>query len=361
MEEDYYRILGVPRDATQREIKKAYRKLARLYHPDRNPQPIAKTKFRKINAAYEVLGEPEKRKEYDTFFKRAKRTRKGVTVKAYDDLFDIFSTRETFEPERGSDIVVDLELDLEEISKGGYKEIRVDRQMNCNTCGGSGAAPGTKPRTCMKCGGEGEISLGSEPVWEDHEDLSQGDLRACPNCNGIGRVIDHKCSSCEGAGKDWITQTFKVDIPRGVVGDEIITLKGKGNEGFKGGEPGDLLVSVTEKEHPRYMRNGSNLVFKRKISFPQAAMGTTVRIPLLDGDVDLYIPPGTQTGDVFGIPNGGLPLPDGKGVGEMKVVVKVITPRNITPRQRALLKEFSNEAGEPEEPRGFPFGSRSRR
>ncbi len=359
---DYYEILGVPRNASQEDIKKAYRKLVRQYHPDLNKDdPEAERKFKEINEAYEVLSDPEKRAKYDKYgrvdgdftqppgggfdFDFGRGFDFGFDP--FEDIFErFFGTRfrsrsEDLGPKRGADLEMPLDITLEEAFRGGDKEISVPRWRVCSTCGGTGAAPGTSPRTCPYCRGTGRI--------EDRRSSIFGEfisVRTCPHCGGKGTVIDRFCSTCSGSGRVREWRKIIVNIPRGVETGTRLRIPGEGELGERGGPPGDLFLVINVKPHSLFERRGTDLYYRLRLSFPELALGTNVEVPTIDGEpASLKIPPGTQVGEVFKIPKRGMPRLDGKGRGHLFVEIGMEVPSKLTERQRDLLREFAKESG----------------
>lgn len=359
---DYYEILGVPRNATQEEIKKAYRKLVRQYHPDLNKDnPEAERKFREINEAYEVLSDPEKRAKYDQYGRVDGDFRpppgggfdfdfgRGFDFgfDPFEDIFERFfgggfrRRTEDLGPRRGADLEMPLEITLEEAFRGGEKEISVPRWKICSTCGGTGAAPGTSPRTCPYCHGTGRMEERRSSIFGEFISV-----RTCSHCGGKGTVIDRICPSCSGSGRVREWRRIVVSIPRGVETGTRLRIAGEGELGERGGPPGDLFLVINVKPHPLFERRGRDLYYKLKLSFPELVLGTTLEVPTIDGDkAELKIPPGTQIGEVFKIPKRGMPNLDGKGRGNMFVEVTMEIPSKLTERQKDLLREFAKESG----------------
>lgn len=345
---DYYEILGVPRNATEAEIKKAFRSLALKYHPDRNPSnKEAEEKFKEINEAYSVLSDSEKRANYDRYG-----TPEGVgagfgafTGTAFSDIFedifgDFFGTftgQRRPRPTKGDDLRYDLDITLEEAAFGTEKKIEVPRWERCDTCHGSGARPGTDPVQCPNCGGSGQIRY-----QQGFFSIS----RTCNRCNGQGRIITDPCHNCKGKGQVRKTRTISVRVPPGVDTGSRLRMSGEGEFGHYGGPPGDLYIIVNVKKHPLFVRKGNDILYEAIITFPQAVLGATIEVPTLDGTADFKIPPGTPSGKAFHIKGKGIPRLGGHGRGDEIVIVNIEVPKNITPRQRELLEEFASISGE---------------
>lgn len=348
---DYYKILGVSRDATDEEIKKAYRKLALKYHPDRNQgSKEAEEKFKEICEAYEVVSDPQKRKNYDLFGHRGGAEGFGgfgdwsFSTGGFGDVFeDIFSDffgvggRRRTRAERGADLRYNLEISFEEAVFGVEKKIRVPRWEHCDNCGGTGARPGTGLGVCPTCNGAGQIRF------------QQGFFsvsRTCSHCQGEGRFIKEPCPGCHGRKKVDKERALSVWIPAGVETGTRLKLSGEGEAGSHGGPPGDLYVVLTVKEHPLFKREGNDILCEIPISFVQAALGAEVEIPTLNGKTFIRIPPGTQSGKVFKLKGKGVHNLRGYGVGDQMVKVHVKIPTKLNARQRELLGEFAKASGE---------------
>ncbi|MFN3630081.1 MAG: molecular chaperone DnaJ [Casimicrobiaceae bacterium] len=343
---DFYEVLGVARNASDDEIKKAYRKLAMKYHPDRNPgDKAAEEKFKEANLAYEVLSDPQKRAAYDQYGHAgidpsaaagAGGFAAGGFADAFGDIFgEIFGGGRRRErpdaPYRGSDLRYSLEISLEEAARGTTTKLRIPSHEPCAVCHGSGCEPGTKPEICSTCGGAGVVR-----VSQGFFSLQQ----TCPTCRGSGRIIKHPCKACHGTGQKRTTKTLEVTIPAGVDTDDRIRLAGEGEPGVNGGPPGDLYVVIQIKPHPVFQRDGADLHCEMPISFATAALGGEIEIPTLDGKAILKIPAETQSGQVFRLKNKGIRPVRGSVTGDLYCHVQVETPVNLTARQRELLREF---------------------
>ena len=345
---DYYETLGVARNAPEAEIKKAYRRLAMKYHPDRNPgDKTAEEKFKQAKEAYEVLADGQKRAAYDQF------GHAGVDPSAaaaggfygagpggasfadiFGDVFgDIFGAgaRARGGAYRGADLRYSLELSLEDAVKGAETRIRVPALDTCETCHGSGAKPGTQATTCRTCGGYGQVRM-----QQGFFSIQQ----TCPTCHGRGKTIAEPCLTCGGAGRVRRTKTLSVKVPAGVDNGDQIRLAGEGEAREAGGPPGDLYVQVRLKPHPVFKRDGDDLHCEVPVSFAQAALGADVEVPTLDRRATLKLPPGTQSEKVFRLRGKGVRNVRGGGVGDLYCHVSIETPVNLTPRQRELLEEF---------------------
>jgi molecular chaperone DnaJ len=365
---DYYDVLGVPRDADERALKSAYRKLAHKHHPDKNPgDKAAEEAFKEASEAYAVLSDAEKRAAYDRFGHDAVGSRGGQGWGGFgpggpsiQDLFgDIFGEffggrggRGT--GERGSDLRYSLEITFEQAAFGHDVEIEVPRLQTCGTCSGSGAKAGTRPRPCTQCGGMGEVRI------------SQGFFaitRTCPTCVGRGVVVDNPCTDCRGSGRVEKTNKLKVKVPPGVADGNKLRMVGEGEAGSGGGQDGDLYVELSVKPHPFFARDGVDVVCEVPISFPQAALGATLEVPTLDGRVTMKVPEGTQTGRVFRLRGKGIPhlrgrRDDAASRGDQLVRVVVETPTNLNDEQRRLLERFAELGGDGVTPQAKGFWER---
>lgn len=349
---DYYEVLGVSRNASVDEIKKAYRKLARQYHPDANPEDQnAEAKFKEISEAYVILCDPEKRASYDRF------GHAGVDGQGFGgfnggfadfgglgDIFEMFfggGGRRRSGPERGSDIRTDLEITLKEAAFGLEREIKVPRVETCSTCGGSGAAAGSKPKTCSACDGTGQVQFAQSTPFGR---IVQS--RTCDRCHGSGQIIEKPCPTCRGAGQIRKTRSIKIKVPPGVDNGSRLRLAGEGEAGTRGGPPGDLYVYIHVKPHRVFKREGDDLICEVPISFVQAALGDELEVPTLEGNAKLNVPEGTQSGTVFRMKGKGIPHVNGYGRGDQHVRVKVVTPSKLNDKQKDLLKEFARHGGD---------------
>ncbi|NOZ29335.1 MAG: molecular chaperone DnaJ [Chloroflexi bacterium] len=351
---DYYEVLGVSRNATQEEIKRAYRRLARRYHPDINKSPDAEARFKEINEAYQVLSDEEKRAVYDRFGHAATQGAGfggfgdfadfGGFGSIFEDLFGGFGMRTSAArrtPTRGADLRVDVRLTFEEAVFGCTKELEIPRSETCPHCGGSGAEPGTTPVRCPQCNGLGEIQR------RQHNPLFGTIVTrtTCPRCEGTGEVVTTPCRECRGAKRVRRTRRIQVDIPAGVDDGTQIRLAGEGEAGLYGGPPGNLYVVLSVEPHPLFQRQDYDILLELPIDIVQAALGAEVDVPTLDGPVKLKIPPGTQHGRVFRLKEKGVPYLRRRGRGDLLVSVRVVVPTELTEEQRQLLRKLGETLG----------------
>jgi molecular chaperone DnaJ len=345
--QDYYDVLGISRDASDSEIKTAYRKLAHQYHPDKNREAGSEDRFKEINEAYEVLSNPEKRDAYDRFGHGGDsifgQGFEGFGFDGVGSIFDAFfggrtttSTRQA--PARGSDLQSNVSITLEEAAFGIEKELNISRIEFCSQCHGVGSRPGTQPEQCSECNGSGQIRRVQQSIFGRFTNVT-----TCPKCRGEGKVITDPCPGCRGTGKEKFQRSIMVNIPAGVDNGSRIRLSGEGNVGARGGQPGNLYVNLNVREHEFFIREDDDIVYELPINFAQAALGTEVDVPTLHGDVKLKVPAGTQTGHVFQLKNKGIPHLRSRGQGDQLVVLKVLTPESLTKKQRQLFEELARE------------------
>lgn len=358
-DKDYYQVLGVPKNASAAEIKKAYRKLAQQFHPDANPgNNDAEERFKEVSSAYDVVGDEEKRKSYDQVREMAASGYGpggpggsgptgwpggpgGVRYETAD--FDIGDLLRGFggvggrgrqrqqRPQRGADLETEVEISFDEAMSGTTVPVRISGPAVCHTCHGSGAEPGTSPITCPTCGGSGSVSV------------NQGFFsmeRPCPECRGSGRIIEHPCLTCRGTGAERRTRKFQVKIPAGVKDGARIKLAGRGEPGPAGGQPGDLYVGVRVAQHAVFGRKGDNLTVELPVSFPEAALGANVEVPTLNGPVTLKVPAGTPNGKTFRVRGKGAPKKGGQG--DLMVTVNVDVPEKLSREEKQLLKQLQD-------------------
>jgi len=366
---DYYEVLGVDRNASQDEIKKAFRKLARKYHPDMNKEdPSAEEKFKEINEAYEVLSDPEKRRRYDQFGHAAEGPAGGPggaggwdfgdLGTSFDSIFDMFfgggfggARAPRTGPERGADLRYDLEISLEEAASGLDRDIEVVRLDTCSSCGGTGAKPGTSPVTCPVCGGRGQTTQVRTTAFGRFTSIT-----TCPRCGGEGRVIESPCQTCQGRGRVRKRKKIRVRIPAGVDSGMRVRVAGEGEAGTRGGPPGDLFVFITVRPHEIFERRGNDIFCEVPISVWQAALGDEIEVPALGGRASVQVPEGTQTGTAFRLKGKGIPDVHGGPRGDQYVRVKVVTPTRLTDREKELIRELARLRGAhktDDEPRTF--------
>jgi molecular chaperone DnaJ len=355
MPQDYYEVLGVDPEASEKEIKKAYRKKAMEYHPDRNPDdPEAEKKFKEASEAYDVLSDPEKRQRYDRYGHAGlgQDGARGRGRQGFQDIEDIFSafndifggaagrrgrsSRQRGRP--GNDLRVSLPLTLEEIAEGVEKEIKVRKFIECETCDGTGAEGGVEGENyvmCPKCDGTGEIRQVSRSVFGQFVNV-----QACPQCNGEGRIIENQCDDCDGEGRVEGEETIKVNVPAGVMEGNYLTISDAGNAGIRGGVAGDLRIEIEEEPHGDFARDGLDIYHDLYLSFPEAALGTEVEVPTLDGRARLQVEPGVQPGKILRMPERGIPDLEGAGTGDQMIRVHVWTPRDLSDEEVEMLEEL---------------------
>jgi molecular chaperone DnaJ len=352
---DYYDILEISRNASTDEIKKAYRKMALKFHPDKNPNdPQAESKFKEAAEAYEILSNADKRQRYDRYgHDGVKNGAGGGFHMSMDDIFsqfgDIFGgafgdafgfgtrgsggTRRRVN--RGSNLRVKVKLSLEEIANGTEKKIRVSKYVSCDSCSGTGAEKGSSYSTCPTCNGRGQVTRVTSTFLGQMQTTS-----TCPACGGEGQIITSKCNKCAGNGIIKGEEVISIRIPAGVSDGMQLSLGGKGNAGPRGGIPGDLIVLIEEQEHEHFERDGQNLIYELFVSLPDAALGNTVEIPTLDGKARIKVEPGTQSGKVLRLKGKGLPDINGYSKGDLLVNISTWTPRNLTREEQAILEKL---------------------
>ena len=357
---DFYVLLGVSRDATEVEIKKAYRKLAMEYHPDRNGAPEAEAKFKEITEAYEILRDPQKRAAYDRYGKAGVGAGGGGFGFHHVDLAEALNIfmrdfggmggfesifgggRARTDARRGQDVRVTVKLTLAEVATGVKRTVRFKAPERCSVCEGTGAKPGTKPTTCATCGGSGEVRRAARSMFGQFVSVSP-----CPTCGGEGVVVLDQCDVCRGEGRVRADRTVAVEIPAGVSGNNYLTMRGQGASGPRNGPAGDLLVMLDIKEDERFERQGDDLVFDLALSFSQAALGTAVTVPTPYGDQEVQVAAGTQPETVIRLRGRGLPVLGQTGKGDLIVRVHVWTPERLTAEQERLFRELATLEGEP--------------
>ena len=358
---DYYEVLGISKGASEDEIKKAYKKLARKYHPDLNPDnKEAEEKFKEVNEAYEVLSDANKQARYDQFGFAGVDPSYGAGGGGggfdggfdFGDLGDIFGSffgggfggaRRTNPnaPQRGESIRMAVTISFEEAAFGCEKSVSVDRMETCNTCHGNGCAAGTTPEICPDCHGTGQVQVRRQTPMGVFATASP-----CTRCGGKGKIIHQPCPDCHGSGAVRQHRTIQVSIPAGIDNGQTISVRGQGNAGRNGGPAGDLLVTITVRPHELFRREGTSVLCEAPITFAQAVLGAELEIPTIDGKVKYDLPEGTQSGTTFRLKGKGIPSLNGRGRGDQYVTVYIETPRNLNKEQKEALKKFADSMGE---------------
>ncbi|MEM8807328.1 MAG: molecular chaperone DnaJ [Cyanobacteria bacterium P01_G01_bin.38] len=357
MARDYYEVLGVSRSADQDELKRAYRRLARKYHPDVNKDPGAEDTFKEINRAYEVLSEPEVRARYDRFGEAGVGGAAGAP--GFQDFSDMGGFADIFEsffsgfsggggqgrrrgPMRGDDLRLDLKLDFTEAVFGGEKEIKISHLESCVTCKGSGAKPGTRPRTCSTCSGSGQVRRATRTPFGSFTQVS-----ACPTCNGSGEVVEDRCEVCGGSGHKQETKKLKITVPAGVDNGTRLRVSNEGDSGQRGGPAGDLYVYLFVNDHSKFKRDGINILSGLKISYLQAILGCQLNVDTVDGPIEVQIPAGTQPGTVLTLENHGVPrLGNPVSRGDHLLTINVDIPTRLKTEERELLVKLAEIRGD---------------
>ena len=359
---DYYEVLGVSRGASEDEIKKAYKKMARKYHPDLNPgDKTAEEKFKEVNEAYEVLSDADKKARYDQFGFAGVDPSYGAGAGGgaygaggfdFGDLGDIFGSffgggfgggRRTNPnaPQRGESIRMSIAISFEEAAFGCEKAVTVERYETCDTCHGNGCAPGTSPEVCPDCHGTGTVQVRRQTPMGVFATSSP-----CPKCGGKGRIIHQPCKDCRGSGMVRKKKTIQASIPAGIDNGQTISIRGQGNAGKNGGPAGDLLITITVRPHELFRREGTSVLCEAPITFTQAVLGAELEIPTIDGKVKYTLPEGTQSGTTFRLKGKGIPSINGRGRGDQYVTVYIETPKNLNKEQKEALKKFAETMGE---------------
>jgi len=345
---DYYEVLGVGRGASADEIKKAYRKLARQYHPDVNKEPDAEAKFKEVKEAYDVLSDDQRRARYDQFGHEDPTAGFGGgggfsgDMGGFGDIFDMFfgggGRRDPNAPQRGNDLQYTMTIEFKDAVFGKETDITIPRTESCDTCRGSGAKPGSRPETCSVCRGTGQQEVAQNTPFGRIVNR-----RTCTACGGRGKIIRERCPTCSGSGQVRRQRKIHVKIPAGVDDGSQLRMAGEGEGGLRGGPPGDLYIVLRVKEHEFFQREGDDIFCEVPLTFAQAALGDEIEVPTLTGKAKVKIPAGTQTGRHFRLKGMGVPKLRGYGQG---VIVTVVTPTNLTERQKELLREFAASGGE---------------
>ncbi|KAF0134063.1 MAG: molecular chaperone DnaJ [Candidatus Saganbacteria bacterium] len=350
MAKDYYEILGVSKKSSPDEIKRAFRNLARKHHPDVNKEQGSTEKFKEINEAYQILSDPQKKQQYDTFGSAGPGTG-GFTdfnsegfggFEGFGDIFDMFFGGQGAKRGRsssrtnGEDLQYEISITLEDAFNGTEKELDIAHYIACQTCKGSGAKHGTSPTRCSSCGGSGQVRTMQRTMLGSFTQVV-----ACPTCHGAGEYISSPCPDCRGSGKAKGRHKVKIKIPAGIESGNNLRVQRAGNQGIRGGAPGDLYVQVHVKPHNLFERDGADIVYKTKVTFVQAALGIELNIPLIDGKASLKIPSGTQPNTTFKLKGKGMNYLRGSGRGDQYVMVEIATPVNLTDEQINLLENFS--------------------
>ena len=358
---DYYEVLGVSRGASEDEIKKAYKKMARKYHPDLNPgDKSAEEKFKEVNEAYEVLSDADKKARYDQYGHAGVDPNFGAGGFGggfdgsfdFGDLGDIFGSffgggfgggRRTNPnaPQRGESIRMSIAISFEEAAFGCEKAVTVERYETCDTCHGNGCAPGTSPEVCPDCHGTGTVQVRRQTPMGVFATSSP-----CPKCGGKGRIIHQPCKDCRGSGMVRKKKTIQASIPAGIDNGQTISIRGQGNAGKNGGPAGDLLITITVRPHELFRREGTSVLCEAPITFTQAVLGAELEIPTIDGKVKYTLPEGTQSGTTFRLKGKGIPSINGRGRGDQYVTVYIETPKNLNKEQEEALKKFAETMGE---------------
>ncbi|HET6380892.1 MAG TPA: molecular chaperone DnaJ [candidate division Zixibacteria bacterium] len=353
---DYYEVLGVPRDATDEEIKRAFRRAAQRHHPDVDKSDGAEERFKELNEAYRVLSDRQRRTAYDMFGHAGVDSASAGAGGGFEgfggfgpfgDIFDAFfggspaGTRRRQRVQPGSDLRYDLTIDFAEAVTGVTREISFPTLVRCDVCGGTGGEPGTQPETCPECNGTGERRRVSQTILGQMVNIT-----ACPRCQGEGRIIATPCHNCGGDGRVRQERRLEVTIPAGIESGQRIALDGQGEAGPRGGPPGDLYVVVTVREHPELIRRGTELYYELPLTFPQAALGAAFTVPTADGTEEIEVEPGTQSGTEIRLRGRGMPRLRGTGRGDLHVIVTVVVPQKLSKKERELLKQL-NEVSQP--------------
>jgi molecular chaperone DnaJ len=359
---DYYEVLGVPRDASDEEIKRAFRKAAQRHHPDVDPSDGAELRFKELNEAYRILSDRQRRTAYDMFGHAGVDGASGGGFEGFGggfgpfgDIFDAFfggspaGTRQRRRVVAGADLRYDLTIDFAEAVAGVTKEVTFPTLVTCNVCEGSGGEPGSEPERCPDCNGTGERRRVSQTILGQMVNIT-----ACPRCGGEGRIIGVPCHSCNGDGRIRQERRLVVTVPAGIDSGQRIALEGQGEAGPRGGPSGDLYVQVTVREHAELMRRGTELFYELPVTFPQAALGGSLTVPTVEGSETVEVPPGTQSGTEIRLRGRGVPRLRGAGRGDLHVIVTVVVPQKPSKAERDLLKQLGDVSGPAVLPKGGP-------
>ena len=357
---DYYEVLGVSKGASEDEIKKAYKKMARKYHPDLNPgDKAAEESFKEVNEAYEVLSDPDKKARYDQYGHAGVDPNFGAGGAGFDGSFDFGDLGDIFgsffgggfggggrrtnpnAPQRGESIRLSLTISFEEAAFGCEKEVTVERMEQCGTCSGSGCAAGTTPEVCPDCHGTGQVQVRRQTPMGVFATSSP-----CGRCGGKGKIIHQPCPDCRGTGAVRKRKTIKASVPAGIDNGQTISIRGQGHAGKNGGPAGDLLITITVRPHELFRREGTSVLCEAPITFAQAVLGAELEIPTIDGKVKYDLPEGTQSGTTFRLKGKGIPSINGRGRGDQYVTVYIETPRNLNREQKEALKKFAETMGD---------------
>ena len=356
---DFYEVLGVEKSSSDADIKKAYRKQAKQYHPDMNPDDkTAEAKFKEVNEAYEILSDPQKRARYDQYghagvdpngFGGAGAGFGDFDFGGIGDIFESFfggsgfgrSSRSRSGPQKGTDLKYSVEIAFEQAAFGIEKEISINRHESCSSCGGSGAKSGSSPTTCKHCNGTGQVQYKQSTPFGQFVNV-----KTCDVCRGEGKIIINPCPACNGKGNLRKTVKINLNIPAGIDDGQTMSLRGEGDPGSKGGPAGDLFVTINVKPHALFKRQGNDVVCEMPITFVQAALGAELEVPTLDGNVKYNMPEGTQTGSIFRLKGKGIPYLRGNGRGDQYVKVEIDVPKKLNEKQKAALKEFADISGD---------------
>jgi molecular chaperone DnaJ len=346
---DYYEVLGIDRNASAADIKKAFRKMAFQHHPDRNKDDGAEQNFKDVNEAYEVLSDPDKRAAYDRFGHAGAQGFGGRGFEGFDfggfgDIFETFfggaSTARRSGPQRGGDLKYSMAISFEEAVFGCDKELEIVRMEPCSTCRGTKSAPGSQPERCAACNGTGEIRRAQRSIFGQFINVVP-----CTQCGGEGKIITRPCPNCRGQGKERATRKISIKVPAGVDGGTQIRMSGEGDLGRNGGSPGNLYVALSVNKHKYFKRDGTDILYELPVNFAQAALGDEIDIPTLDGDFALKIPSGCQTGRIFRLKEKGVPHLRGRGRGDQLVRIHVVTPESLDGDQKKLFKDLAKTLG----------------